>query len=627
MILSIIIPYYNAEAYIYDLLNCLEPQITKDVEVILVDDGSQEPFDNCYDDWLKVIRQENAGPSAARNTGIEAATGKYISFIDADDMVSEKYIALILDKIRTEKFDYCFMSWHTLPGAITSGVKLSKITDTFPSWNVVVWNRVYKKSYIGKHRFNANKRIAEDAEFIKAVGEQGKKAVIPEYLYFYRADTPGSLTKQFHNGTVEHKKIVYYYPAVTADMEYLIKEVKKEYKQAEVVIMTNRNDLSELEKYAMIIKPQTITGTELRGESTHFFRLVPTPIKCQVLMIVNGTQKIGGIETFVYNFCRIMRNHYDICVLYDSMNRERLEMLRQLVRCEQYKQEKTYACDTLMLMRFSDRIPDNVSYKKSVQMIHACKMHDWMEPPTDRNEIVCVSETAKKTFPGLEAKVINNLVVCEGCYDALLLVSATRLRSGEKGHDRIIRLAEAFNRQQIPFTWLIFTDTKFAVPENVHLMPSRIDIMPFLSAASYVVQLSDCEAFCYSIVEALCSQTPVICTDLPVLPEIGVFDGKNGYVLPFDGEYDSIVRKIYEHPLKGHFIYSFNNTERVGQWMDLLGEQKPFEKYDPAAEISVIVRSSYWDTVLKEQLQPGMIRKMARDRAETAQKLGLIQIV
>ena len=185
------------------------------------------------------------------------------------------------------------------------------------------------------------------------------------------------------------------------------------------------------------------------------------------------------------------------------MNDQRLEMLRQLVRCEQYKQEKTYACDTLLLMRFSDRIPGNVFYKKSVQMIHACKMHDWMEVPEDRDEIVCVSETARKTFPGLKAKVIHNLVVCEGCQDALLLVSATRLGSDEKGHDRIIRLAEALNRQKIPFTWLIFTDTKFEVSKNVHIMPSRINIMPFISAASYLVQLSDSEAFCYSIVEAL----------------------------------------------------------------------------------------------------------------------------
>jgi len=627
MILSIIIPYYNADKYIYDLLDCLEPQVTKDTEVILVDDGSEEPFDSPYEDWLKVIRQKNAGPSAARNTGIEAATGKYISFIDADDLVADNYIEKILETIKAEKFDFCLMSWKTLPGPIDSGVKLSNINNTFPSWNVVVWNRVYKKSYIGKHRFNQNKRIAEDAEFIKAVGEHGKKAIITDYMYFYRADTPGSLTKQFHQGTVDHKKIVYYYPTVTADMKDLLKEVKKEYKTAEVVVMTNRNDIPELEKYAMIIKPQMIVGSELRGENTPLFKPVPVPVKCQVLMIVRGTQKIGGIETFVYNFCKIMRKYYDICVLYDSMNDQRLEMLRRIVRCEQYKPEKTYACDTLMLMRFSDRIPENVSYKKSVQMVHACKMHDWMEVPEDRDEIVCVSETARKTFPGLKAKVIHNLVVCEGCQDALLLVSATRLASGEKGHDRIIRLAEALNRQQIPFTWLIFTDTKFAVPENVHLMPSRIDIMPFLSAASYVAQLSNSEAFCYSIVEALCCQTPVICTDLPVLPEIGVKDGINGYVLPFDGEYDSIVRKIYEQPLKGRFHYSFNNTERVGQWIEILGPQKPFKKYDPAAEIQVVVKSPYWDTVLKESLSPGMIRKMARDRAETAQKLGLIQIM
>lgn len=627
MILSIIIPYYNADAYIYELLDCLEPQVTKDTEVILVDDGSKIPFDSPYEDWLKVIRQKNAGPSAARNTGIEAAKGKYISFIDADDLVADNYVEKILETIKTEKFDYCFMSWHTLPGPVNAGVKLATINSFFPSWNVVVWNRVYKKSYIGRIRFNINKKIAEDAEFIKTVGEHGKKAVITETMYFYRADTPGSLTKQFHQGALDHTKIVYYYPTVTADMEYLLKEVKKEYKSAEVVVLTNKNEIPELEKYAIVIRPIQTVGTELRGEFTPYFIPVPNPVKCQVLMMVNGTQKIGGIETFVYNFCKFMRKYYDICVIYDTMNDQRLDLLRKLVRCEQYQPGTAYICDTLLLMRFNDRIPANLSYNKSVQMIHACKMHDWMEPPKDRDEFVCVSETAKKTFPGLKASIINNLVNCEGCNDALLLVSATRLGSGEKGHERIVRLAEALNRQNIPFIWLIFTDKKMEVPENVYVLPSKLNVMSYLSAASYVVQLSDCEAFCYSIVEALCCQTPVICTDLPVLPEIGVKDGINGYVLPFDGEYDSIVRKIYEHPLKGHFTYSFNNTERVGQWKDLLGEQKPFKKYNPSAELSVRICSGYWDTVLKEQLHPGMIRKMARDRAETAQKMGLVKIL
>ena len=90
MKLSIIIPAYNAEPYIDKLIERLEPQISKDIEVIVVDDGSKKPYKGPK--WAKVIRQENGGASAARNTGLDKAKGDYIAFIDADDLVTEDYI-------------------------------------------------------------------------------------------------------------------------------------------------------------------------------------------------------------------------------------------------------------------------------------------------------------------------------------------------------------------------------------------------------------------------------------------------------------------------------------------------------------------------------------------------------
>ena len=106
--LSIIIPCYNAEPYINELLDCLGKQITKDVEVIVIDDGSKKPFLPDYE-WVQLIRQENAGASAARNKGLDVAKGQYVAFIDADDLVADNYITTILDKIKTEKFDYCYL--------------------------------------------------------------------------------------------------------------------------------------------------------------------------------------------------------------------------------------------------------------------------------------------------------------------------------------------------------------------------------------------------------------------------------------------------------------------------------------------------------------------------------------
>ena len=256
-LLSIIIPAYNAEPYIEHLMNRLKPQITDEVEVLVIDDGSSMPYIAPYD-WVTVHRLEkNMGVSVARNTGIELSRGEYIAFVDADDLVSADYISKVMEKIKTEQFDYCYLSWKTIGHDWNYEVKLKSIDDKFPPFNLCVWNRVYKRTMIGTHRFNVRKRVAEDAEFIHDLKETGKKkAFIPEIIYEYRSDTPNSITKRFRKGQIKDaRRVVYHYPEVTKDMTWLIKETKELNKTAEVMIMTNHNELPELEEFCMILKP------------------------------------------------------------------------------------------------------------------------------------------------------------------------------------------------------------------------------------------------------------------------------------------------------------------------------------------------------------------------------------
>ena len=84
--LSIIIPYYDTYNYTIKLLRELQIQLTDEVEVILVDDGCNETrFDEFKE--FKIIHVDHIGASAAWNVGIKAATGKFIGFIDSDDMI------------------------------------------------------------------------------------------------------------------------------------------------------------------------------------------------------------------------------------------------------------------------------------------------------------------------------------------------------------------------------------------------------------------------------------------------------------------------------------------------------------------------------------------------------------
>jgi glycosyltransferase involved in cell wall biosynthesis len=91
MKLSIIISFYNLHQYVGELLEILDKQMRKEVEVILVDDGSEIPFTSDYK-WLKVYRKQNGGVSTARNLGLDYAVGEYITFIDADDIVPDYYL-------------------------------------------------------------------------------------------------------------------------------------------------------------------------------------------------------------------------------------------------------------------------------------------------------------------------------------------------------------------------------------------------------------------------------------------------------------------------------------------------------------------------------------------------------
>src|SRR5690242_10326526 len=90
---SVVVPVYNVEEYLLDTLTSLLNQTLDDVEIILIDDGSTDNSETIIRSFLEdhdsivYVKQENAGPGQARNVGIELARGKYISFVDSDDLL------------------------------------------------------------------------------------------------------------------------------------------------------------------------------------------------------------------------------------------------------------------------------------------------------------------------------------------------------------------------------------------------------------------------------------------------------------------------------------------------------------------------------------------------------------
>ena len=128
MKLSRIIPAYNAEPYLSELLDCLSKQVTPETEVIVVDDGSKKPVKTMHE-FVNVVRKKNGGCASARNVGIENTTGEYISFLDADDLVAADFVKQVIETIKDNP-DVIELSWKSLT---TQGVqhdnKLNSIND------------------------------------------------------------------------------------------------------------------------------------------------------------------------------------------------------------------------------------------------------------------------------------------------------------------------------------------------------------------------------------------------------------------------------------------------------------------------------------------------------------------
>ena len=110
-LISVVVPIYNVENYIKKCVDSILSQTYKNLEIILVDDGSP---DNCpqicdeyaqKDNRIKVIHKENGGLSDARNAGIDISKGKFITFIDSDDYIEKDYVEVLYNSIKENASD------------------------------------------------------------------------------------------------------------------------------------------------------------------------------------------------------------------------------------------------------------------------------------------------------------------------------------------------------------------------------------------------------------------------------------------------------------------------------------------------------------------------------------------
>ncbi len=200
---SVIVPIFKVEKYLDRCISSILNQTYKNLEIILVDDGSPDNCPKLCDEYarqdkrVRVIHKENGGLSDARNAGIDIATGDFLTFIDSDDCVSNFFVEKLLNLSKSNNAEIVSCGIQRFKEniaveqneiSISQYTKKEALINTFRSTDyefIVAWGKLYKKELFETIRYPLGK-IHED-EFIchRLFNKTNNLVVTSEKLYFY----------------------------------------------------------------------------------------------------------------------------------------------------------------------------------------------------------------------------------------------------------------------------------------------------------------------------------------------------------------------------------------------------------------------------------------------------------
>lgn len=235
--ISIIVPIYNVEKYIKQCVDSIIAQTYKDIEIILVDDGSPDNCPEICDDYakqdsrIKVIHKQNEGICAARKSGLKISNGDYVCFVDGDDWIEPDMYECVADSINSSNADCIITQFYSsFPDKdIVSDTILNKplygrtdimneiipkmlFSGKYYSFGIMpnCWSKIIKKDILAKFLFDIDDsiRLGEDASFVyPSLMDCQSIAFIDKALYHYRIN-PNSMTKAYDDNL--HK--IYFLP-------------------------------------------------------------------------------------------------------------------------------------------------------------------------------------------------------------------------------------------------------------------------------------------------------------------------------------------------------------------------------------------------------------------------------
>ncbi|MFS0817311.1 glycosyltransferase [Lysinibacillus sp. 1P01SD] len=294
ILVSVIVPVYNAEKYLEKCLTSICHQTLRDIEIIMINDGSQDQSLSILQNFadldkrITVLDLENSGVSKARNVGIDHAKGQFITFVDADDwlevtMLEELYQACRLTGSNIAK---CDLYWQEAEGSrqlhYTSNTYctfsaiecLNKLfTEIGESHFGFASCKLYEKSFLDMHRlrFDEAMSFAEDTVFLtRAVLKNQSICYVPRQLYYYNVNNESSLTKKAMVNLRNNYDVLY-------------KKLLMELLRAEVYAEVKNSFLNYQFEGLLVILHQSATKQQMKYEMQSFLKAYPDILKVKLI--------------------------------------------------------------------------------------------------------------------------------------------------------------------------------------------------------------------------------------------------------------------------------------------------------------------------------------------------------
>ena len=296
---SIIIPAYNVEKYIRDIIKTIENQTYSNKEIIIINDGSTDnTLEICQElskknKEIKIINQENKGVSEARNRGIEEATGEFIAFIDADDLLEKDMIEMLVRGLEKYNADisicgYKIKSKHECYNYYGTG-KIEKydqkqlISEFLKEEKISVslWNKLFRRECIENIRFIKGLRINEDKLFLlKAIlnAQDGVYQDLCKYIYIKREDS--ATTSKFSERIFDVIKV-----------NKIIKDILKDKRYTDIKLV----EINEVISLVTIYRMMLLSNSEKIYEKEYIKikeKIKSSQIKIKDIYNVNKTKAI-----------------------------------------------------------------------------------------------------------------------------------------------------------------------------------------------------------------------------------------------------------------------------------------------------------------------------------------------